>query len=262
MKDVELVVHGTDAAIIDSVSEWLEHAPPAKGEAQWVAGRSARESAEAWFRTGAVKLPSELLSTLRSHRMTTALTIHSAVPEMWIPLDTFKGNTRNADVVLYGSYPEGSAVVTVEAKADEPFGRLIGEYYDSKNEMGSRSKVPDRIDALSRVIFGRSLDSTIRDLRYQLLHGVAACLIEAGLKGASLAVFLVHEFVTDKTRKELREANRADLKEFVVALGLNADIKHGSLVGPIAVHGGGFVRKGIPLLIGLAEYRTTADSTA
>lgn len=37
-----------EARSISTVSEWLEHAGPLRGEKQWADGRSAKEVAKAW----------------------------------------------------------------------------------------------------------------------------------------------------------------------------------------------------------------------
>jgi hypothetical protein len=94
-----------------------------------------------------------------------------------LALDDFAGEPRNCDLVLLCDVSTKRMVINVEAKADEPFGDVIGEYYERK--AGSGSKMPARIRQLSQALFGRGPDETIQKLRYQLLHAAAATLIEA-----------------------------------------------------------------------------------
>lgn len=45
---------------ISNLTDWFQHAPPAKGEAHWVDGRSAKELAKAWTQSGVPTVPKEL----------------------------------------------------------------------------------------------------------------------------------------------------------------------------------------------------------
>jgi len=234
---------------IESVEDWLRHAPPKKGEAQWKDFRSAKELAKAWFRPN---VPDELRLLFDSHPEFRGFVIQEAMPEYTIPLDNFGGETRNADLLLIGHCPDGPAIATVEAKADEEFGNIVGEYVGEK--AGTRSKVPDRINQLLHAIFGRGLDEQTGRLRYQLLHGVAATLIEAQSRGAKRAAFVVHEFLSEHTDARKVERNREDWAYFLSLLGyqVGALPVSGCLLGPFSIHGGTFVHAGIPLFVGKA----------
>jgi hypothetical protein len=52
--------------------------------------------------------------------------IIEAWPEHKMALDSFRGETRNADLPPSAAGRDGLVAVTVEAKADESFGDLIG----------------------------------------------------------------------------------------------------------------------------------------
>lgn len=196
---------------IYNLDDWLAYSPPAKGELQWKDGRSAKELAKAWFRTGKPMIPDEIRPLLDSHHDTSGFIAERAVPEFVTKLDDFKGNGRNHDMVIWGNVSGQIALVSIEAKVDESFGEIITNYVSSSISANPRSKVPDRVSQLTSAIFGH-LD--IGHIRYQLLHAVAGVLIEAAAQEAAKAVLVAHEFVpaTGKTKKAIE--NDVDWQSF------------------------------------------------
>jgi hypothetical protein len=191
---------------IRSVEDWHRLCPPKKRAAHWVDGRSAKELAKAWFRKGVGAVPEELAGLLGSHETTRDLVVESATPECQTSLDKFPGETRNHDVVLFGHAGTRQVVIGLESKADEPFDRVLGEYYDMKK--GTSSNVPRRIEQLVGALFASRGAVEWRGLRYQLVHGCAATLIEAKLRHADVAVLVVHEFlIPGATKPENVERN-------------------------------------------------------
>ena len=241
-----------DGHVIDSVDSWFRLAPPKDGENQWVDGRSAKELAKAWFRKpGHACVPQELDDLLSSHDDLAGYSIFTGTPEVRVTLDNYPGETRNADMILQGRRDEEIMVISVEAKADEQFDVTIGEKVRNAK---AASNIPKRVDHLCRAIFTNSPEqkSSIADLRYQLLHAVAATVIAAGERRASKALFVVHEFKTDKTDDRKIADNHTDLETFVAELtrGTTQSVNYGKAVGPISISGGEHVPTGIPLYIG------------
>jgi hypothetical protein len=151
----------------------------------------------------------------------------------------------------------GRIEISVEAKADEPFSKLVGERFD-KGKKCSGSNVPKRICLLASAVLGRQVEE-VRDLRYQLLHGTAAALSVAKLRGAKAALFVVHEFVNDCTDDAKHQPNANDLNKFVSALGtLSTDVPDGVLLGPFRVPGNAYIPGDIDLFIGKAVQRSRA----
>jgi hypothetical protein len=151
-----------------------------------------------------------------------------------------------------GSAGPQKLAISVEAKANELFGdQLVGEYYDRRQTVPG-SNLPARIDALSQALFNTDLDPRIRSLRYQLLHATAGALISAKQHGADVAIFLVHELVSDRLNHVKVASNESDWRSFVAALlpdgGGQFDPEHA--VGPLRVAGGGRVPSDIPLYLG------------
>lgn len=239
---------------IHSVEDWFRFAPPKRGSRQWKDGRSAKELAKAWFKTGVPRVPEDLEALFKSHPDTKDLVIEIGIPEMVTRLDNFRGGHRNHDLILVGHVRDIRTLVAVEAKADESFGKTIQERYREK--VGTRSKVPERINLLLGSIFGRPIDEELGQLRYQLLHGLGGALIEAKNQGAAQAVFVVHEFISDEVEQDKVDRNAADFERFVRTFpGWEETIIHaGTLIGPIQIPGPGgeFVPADIPFLIGKA----------
>jgi len=234
---------------IRSVEDWFRYAPPKMGERQWKDKRSAKELARSWFRKE-FACPPEEMRLLLERAFRTEIAFDEAKPECIIELDDFVGEHRNCDLVVLCNVGAKRMVINVEAKADEPFGDVIGEYYDRKT--GSGSNVPCRIQQLSETVFGRVPDEAIRKLRYQLLHAAAATLIEAAANGAELGLLLVHEFRSTSLNRNKLMQNGTDWENFVHAFPelATARIEENQILGPVSVPGGGRVPHSVPLHLG------------
>ena len=241
---------------IRSVEDWFKYAPPKKGELQWKDKRSAKELALSWFRNGNPNPPEELVALLES-KFGTGVTFDAAKPECIIELDDFVGEHRNCDLVVCCNAGTKRMVINVEAKADEPFGEVIGEYYDHTaaphpDGQVSRSNVPARIRQLSLALFRREPDEAIRNLRYQLLHAAAATQIEARANEAEIGLLLVHEFRSASLNRDQLNQNATDWQNFVHAFPELASVRieENQILGPVSVPGGGRVPHTVPLHLG------------
>lgn len=233
---------------ITTVGEWFRFAPPKRGLRQWVDGRSAKELAKAFLEEGVPAVPRELRALLTSHPGLEMVDLTIAYPEHKIALDRLPGETRNADIAAVGMGRAGKVAMTIEAKADESFGRTIGETLAAAS---ARSNIPRRIAALAQAILGHA-GSEIDHLRYQLLHGIAASLIFAG-EHAAAAIFIVFEFSGPSCAKENLERNDTDLQLFIEALSPGAPAHTcGNLIGPLTLRGGEFIPSRLPLFMGKA----------
>jgi hypothetical protein len=235
---------------IRSIDDWLQRAPPKMPERQWKDGRSAKELARCWLRSGAAS-PPEDLRRLLEQAFSAEITFHRAKPECVIDLDDFPGEDRNCDLVVVGSVGMRRMVINVEAKADERFGtKTVGTYYDQKLNTGSN--VPKRIEQLSNALFGRQPDEVIRKLRYQLLHAAAATLIKAATNKTELGRFLVHKFNSASLSSAKLKKNSTDWMAFVRAFPelATAHLEKSQIVGPVSAPGGGRVPCSVPLYLG------------
>jgi hypothetical protein len=219
------------------------------GSKQWKDGRSAKELAKAFCAGDVPAVPTELRDLLASSDQLGNLQLVQAWPEHKIQLDSFFGETRNADLAAVGTGKTGIVAVTIEAKADESFGPTIAEEFRAAS---ARSNVPHRITSLSKSVFGRQ-PSEVDDLRYQLLHGIAATLIFAQEQNAIAAVFIVFEFNGPSCSDHNLARNSADLDAFVLTLSpFESPIRVGQIAGPFLVPGDQRVPRNIPLFIGKA----------
>ncbi|MDE0191693.1 MAG: hypothetical protein OXQ90_10090 [Gammaproteobacteria bacterium] len=140
-----------------------------------------------------------------------------AEPEARIPINAFRGEQPNIDVLLVAEDERGPVVVAVEAKANETFGgQLADRHRSAKADRASnpRSKALDRIEALLARFHLDLGQPRVPQLRYQLFTATAATLAEAERRSSDRALFVVHEFVTSLTRSDRRERNAADLDIF------------------------------------------------
>lgn len=238
-----LVIQNSNGKSINSVDEWSR---PKKGNKHWKDGRSAKELAKAWFRKGTAEVPQEIEALLNSHPSIRGFVPELAIPEFVMHLDNFKGEGRNHDLVLVGQV----ILVAIEAKADESFGEIISSYLAQVKSKPS-SKVPDRINILSQSLWGRPIDQDLGRLRYQLMTGLAGTLTEAKEQLAVKAVFVIHEFISEKVTEKVLQ-NSKDFEIFVQSFpGMkHVSIRSGHLIDGISIAGGLFVPGDIPVLLG------------
>ena len=207
-------------------------------------------------RYGTPVLPKGLHSLLESRKETQGLSVVEVIPEHRIAFDTHGGEPRNADLVLVGHTSSSKVAVTIEAKADEPFGATIAQTLADALERGihnARSRGVRRVEDLVRGLLPSRTKGLphLGVLRYQLLTAAAGTLAYAAMEGASLAVLIVHEFVTDKTSDKRHAKNAEDYNRFLhrfTGKAISSDAAH-ELVGPVALPDASPFR-GVPLLIG------------
>jgi hypothetical protein len=235
---------------IRNLADWSMLAPP-KSATHWKPGRSAMESARAWCRSDGTSVPREVRDLLESNPQTRGVKLSAGEPEKGIVFDSAGGEPRNADVALLGTDSDGKTIaITIEAKADEPFGPTFQQAISAAIERmvcGRPSNGVSRAEALACAILpprkaGKTVPQDERTpllgpLRYQLFTAIAGTLAFAHQSNAKLAVFIVHEFVTDSTRDENHQANTSDLDAFVSRLsdGAIRKLRSGEIVGPFPV---------------------------
>jgi hypothetical protein len=109
-----------------NMTDWYAYAPPKGKRRHWVKGSSAYELAAAWCPGNDLPAaPPELVKLLALHPDTRHLELVTGTPEHRLPFDTLPGEPPNADLALTARDSHGEAAVTVEAKADESYGRPV-----------------------------------------------------------------------------------------------------------------------------------------
>jgi hypothetical protein len=237
---------------ISTISDWKQFAAP-KSADQWRIGRSAYELAHAWCGRGHPSMPSEVRALLDSRDVTSGVAVERIFPEYRIAFDSRGGEPRNADLAFVGHTTAFKIAVTIEAKADEPFGATLGKTMAAALERkleNPRSQGIERVVDLARALMHPRSDGEpqIGRLRYQLFAATAGTLAYALEQGAMAAVLIVHEFVTDKTRDGRLAQNSADYREFLRRLCRESFDEPLGLLGPIAVPGTPLFPASLPLL--------------
>ena len=258
--EVPLLVESANGRPIHSVEDWFVESPPKGKDKQWKDGFSAKECAKAWFRRSLAAVPEELTALFDTRDETRGLRAATVIPELATALDVYRG-PRHADAVLMGLVGGRRTLVSIEAKAGEPFADEIGPYLLKVR----KSKVPARIDGLAQAVFGMpvvTINPALEHLRYQLLHALAGALIEARNRGAVQALFVVHQLAT---RGGKAVASFVDFQNFVRVLTHNdvAALEPGVLMR-VSVPGNDKVPGDLPVYVGWAnapglEGRAEAD---
>jgi len=197
------------------------------------------ELAKAWFPSGRLFAPPELMGILFSHSRLHGLKLIRGIPELVTSLPE-RGEGRNHDLWLFGRTQRESVTICVEAKADEPFGNgTVAGYRKTalhRRERGESTRVPERIDALLEMI-GKPTPSW-EAVRYQLLTAICGTILQAKHDSSNLAVFVVHEFRTDKTTAENLQRNSEDYARFLTVIGVPSRAYTGGyLQGPVTIQG-------------------------
>lgn len=186
---------------INSVETWKQIRPPKK-EIQCKEGRSAMELAR-YITSALPDVPAEIEDLLSDFTDKNACFDWDAEYVTVLP---GKGEGRNHDAVIYND----DVFAGIEAKADEEFGRLIGEEMICATE----NKI-NRIHSLHKLIFNGNIESHA-NLRYQLLTATAGTLIEAQRRGISTAVVIVLVFKSALHTEEMKLlSNSLDVYEFL-----------------------------------------------
>jgi len=198
-----------------SVEEWGVEAKPAKAE-HWQDGRSAKELAKAWI---SGRGPAALISLLDRQPATAGFRIECAVAEAQTAFDRWPGGKRNHDLLVNGQAAGGRTVIGLEGKADESFGQTLTSYMAGamrRIDRNEATNAPQRLKELTVALAGSTVDTEpeLGKLRYQLFSAIAGTLAAAE-PTRSQAVFVVHEFITDKTTDALHAANEEALAAFV-----------------------------------------------
>jgi hypothetical protein len=241
---------------ITSLEDWEKRAGP-KSPDQWVDDRSAKETARAWLEGKGLLLPKEVSAVLASHPAFGEVLTWDAEPEAKLRFDSFSGEPRNSDLVVHATDSHGKYLIAVEAKADEPFGETVSDTLSAAIERrleNERSNGVTRVEQLAKAILGPRTNGEpqIKHIRYQLLTACAGALCEAERCGYSRALFLIHEFITDKTIEDKHVQNANDLNSFVSRLshGAVTGVRTGEIQGPFILPGAPLVEAKVNLFIG------------
>lgn len=198
---------------IKSLEDYMILGAPAKGDEQWKDDHSAKEFAK-------IVLSDNFCSDLKS-MISNGLKIEIAYPERKVNFDEF-GKGRQHDLACIAKVNEEPAVLCFEAKADEPFGKEVGEELNVAEEKlrnNINTNIPQRIKGLCKRLWNIGITDEIKNLRYQLLYSAAGTISFAEQVNASTAYFVVYQIETNVTNKEKCNEHFVEVQNFVKVFG-------------------------------------------
>ncbi|WP_374944636.1 hypothetical protein [Sphingomonas sp.] len=205
--------------------------------AHWKQGRSAKALADAWFAAGDIA-PAVRAVLAQSGRFADAELLDG-----WLERETDlcdgRGTASQTDLLALIGVGDDLAVLGIEAKVDESFGKPVSEWL-TEGGTGKAQRL-----AGMRALLGIE-SAPVGHLRYQLFHRTAAVILEARRFRTKEAVLIVQSFC-------LRGSGLADARAFFDTIGL-AGLDVGALVGPQNFDG-------VSLSVGWAADRILASAS-
>src|SRR5690554_2474033 len=110
---------------ITSFDEWEIYCPPANKNKHWRLKRSAMEMAKFWTN---VENQSAFLDFMRKKESNIAFDY--AIPELANKFDDYR-SPRKTDLCVFGNQEDEKIFISIEGKADEPFGEYIDKEWIS-----------------------------------------------------------------------------------------------------------------------------------
>jgi hypothetical protein len=215
---------------IDSLEAWFELCPPKKKDKHWKDCRSAKEMAKFWLDQNKY---GDFQNFIR--KVIPDFTFDYIIPEFASAFDSFD-SPRKHDLYIVEKF--NKAIITVEAKADEPFdddnfGDQFIETIKTKME-NQNSKALDRMINLYLNYFHSN--GNIFPVMYQLLYWFAGSLADAIKADTDNCVMVMQEFKSTETTSEKLAKNHDDFEKFAafISEGKYNSIENRQIIGPIA----------------------------
>jgi hypothetical protein len=214
---------------IHNVEEWFNHCPPKKGEKQWVDGRSAKEMAIFWTKK-------ENINDFQAfiQQKITNFDYDYVIPEYESVFDSYD-SPRQHDLFIASS--DTKTIITIEGKADEPFGTMnfnekFKDAFNKKRE-NNNSNAFDRVVNLGKNYFNGN--EKINTIMYQLAYWFAGSICDVIKFDAENIIMILQEFRTKLTTPEKLMRNHQEFEKFVefISDGQHSSIEKKQILGPI-----------------------------
>jgi hypothetical protein len=250
MTPTRFEIRGCAGDPIRCFSDWEAFAmPPERKQKHWKEFRSAFELGRCWTAGGEPRVPAEIDRLLDSNDDTKGVVLRSGVTEHETALPFGNRGPRCHDLALIGGRNGSTVAISVEAKADEPFGGTITDELRRARKRTAETRFPGRLKWLTHSLFGipafsdadeMCVSPVFAERPYQLFTAVAGALLEAELLGAASCILAVHEFRTPLTTEENMQRNGRELDSFMRLLlernsGADTEfpLECGRLAGPL-----------------------------
>ncbi|MBR4437773.1 MAG: hypothetical protein IKS79_01560 [Bacteroidales bacterium] len=234
-----MIIKNKYGRILSSLEEWKEGFIEVDKKKHWRDGYSAC-SLGVFFSSGKGE---QWLTEIEKEIFGYKIEHSEGMIEHASKLDEFRGGQRMQDLAIWGKTPSGaSCFIGIEAKVLEPFGdfSVYDSYLDGikEREKKPKSNKAKRVCQVVDYLFnGRTPeDSTVKDLRYQLMHYFKASILEAPSlvesalkinqrKTVNIILLPVIVFNTEHYKEDpkLAQDNHDDYLRFIEAL--NCDVK-------------------------------------
>ncbi len=219
LKEIELI----------SVDKWRQHCPPVSPTLQWVDKRSAKEMAKFWTDIGK---RGEFLMFLRSVKKD--LTFDYALPEIATKFDAYKSPRKN-DLCLYATYETQRALISIEGKSDEQFGKRVADEW-SKSILEKISKPNSKkLDRIIELYQRFECNPDFLKLKYQLTYWLAGAIDGAIRNDIDIVFLIVQEFYSDLIKERKVTNNQHDLDFFLsfISNSFFKKVRNNEIIGPI-----------------------------
>jgi len=139
--------------------------------------------------------------------------------------DTFRGNGRIQDLMIWAKSENRPLAICIEAKVDETFDKNVPDAYKERMIYSSKrpkSKTLDRLNYICKHYYKVEPNSSkLKDIRYQLLYYLAGSITEAKkIDGvAFMPVFVYH---TDSYNNQNGDNNKKDYDTFIKSLNFSS----------------------------------------
>jgi hypothetical protein len=214
---------------IRDLEEWFKLSPPEGKEKQWVDNRSAKEMAKFWLNKDNYEN-----FKLFIRQNIGDFEFDYIVPEYLSKFDSY-GKPRQHDLLI--AEKNNKTIITIEGKADEPFGDgTFGERFqktiDEKISNGN-SKALDRMINLYQHYF--KSNGVVLSIMYQLTYWFAGSLVDAIKFDTDNVIMILQEFQSSSTAAEKLQDNHVEFEKFIefISNGKYRTINNKNIIGPI-----------------------------
>ena len=227
MTSLTLRARTNNGPVIHDLADWERYAAT-KGK--WADGFSAKELARLWLAgAGHRHVEAALVDVIPGLR------IKQAIGEAQVSFDNYEGGVRNHDVLAYGPWDGGHAVIGIEGKVNESLdSRLERKYAEAaqRKREHKNTNLDLRVDDLLAAILGKrySDDPKLANLRYQVFSAVAGT-VAAAMPTTTAAAVVVHLIDTEQANPKKFKETRASVADFARAAGLD----HQEVVRPVVL---------------------------
>ena len=138
--------------------------------------------------------------------------------------DTFRGNGRIQDLMIWAKDGNHHIAICIEAKVDESFDKNVPDAYTEREKISFKrpnSNALERLKNICRYFYKDTPIDSLKDIRYQLLYYLAGSITEAK-KINGIAFMPVIVYHTDSYNKQNGDNNKKDYETFIKSLNFSS----------------------------------------